>query len=442
MLGTVTEKFQNLATRLSRKKTLTEENIRDAVRDVRLALLEADVNFGVVSRLVKRVKEKAIGETNIKSVSTGDQFIKIVHEELVALMGGEEPKLHMKGDPAVIMLCGLQGAGKTTTCAKLALHLKKKQYGKNPLIAACDLQRAAAVHQLKILGESVEIPVFSLEGEKSPLKVAKKAYKHAKENGHDLLILDTAGRLHVDKELMRELTAIKKELNPQEILFVASASMGQDAVKAASAFDEAVGLTGSILTMLDGNARAGAAISILEVTGKPLKFEGVGEKLTEFQHFNPSSMADRILGMGDVINLVKQAEEHFDIEESEKLEKKLRKAEFTFGDFLKQMKAIKRMGSIKGLMKMLPGTSGMGNLDLSEKEFTQTEAIILSMTPDEREDVVELLPSRRRRIAKGSGTNIDRVNSIIKRFKQMKKFLKKIPKSEKKLSKLAGKLAR
>ncbi|MDX8431475.1 MAG: signal recognition particle protein [Candidatus Algichlamydia australiensis] len=442
MLGIITEKFQNLAAKLSREKKLTEENLRDAVREVRLALLEADVNFGVVSSFIKRVKEKAIGESSIKNVTSGDQFIKIVHDELIALMGGEEPKLHLKGDPTVILLCGLQGSGKTTTCAKLAKYLAKKPFEKNPLIAACDLQRAAAITQLKTMGESANVPVFALEDEKSPVKVAKKAYKYAKEKGHDLLILDTAGRLHVDEELMKELTSIKKELNPQETLFVASASMGQDAVKTAAAFDEAVGLTGSILTMLDGNARAGAAISILEVTGKPLKFEGVGEKISEFQLFNPISMADRILGKGDVINLVKKAEEHFDAKESEKLEKKIRKAEFTFGDFLKQMKAIKRMGSIKGLMKMLPGFSGFGDFDVSEKEFTQIEAIILSMTPDEREDHVELLPSRRRRIAKGSGTSLDRVNRIIKQFRQMKKFLKKMPKSEKKLGKIAGKLAR
>ena len=441
MLGAVTEKFQNLAQKLSREKKLSEENIRDAVRDVRLALLEADVNFKVVSQFVQRVKEKAVGEIAIKGVATGDQFIKIVHEELIALMGGEEPKLSLKGDPAVILICGLQGSGKTTTTAKLAKFLTKKPYEKKPLVAACDLQRAAAVKQLQTLGVAADIPVFTIEGETNPLKVAKKAYAHAKENGHDLLILDTAGRLHVDEELMRELTSIKKELNPQEILFVASATMGQDAVKTAKAFDEAVGLTGSILTMLDGNARAGAAISILEVTGKPLKFEGIGEKTSEFQLFNPISMADRILGKGDVINLVKKAEEHFDQKESEKLEKKLRKAEFTFGDFLKQMKTIKRMGSLKGIMKMLPGMSGLGNLDVSEKEFTQIEAIILSMTADEREDRVELLPSRRRRIAKGSGTDIDRVNRIIKQFRQMKKFLKMMPKSEKKLSKMAGKLA-
>jgi signal recognition particle subunit SRP54 len=350
-----------------------------------------------------------------------------VHEELVALMGGQEASFKLDANPAVIMLCGLQGTGKTTHAAKLACFLRKKEYQRKPLLAACDLQRPAAVLQLKTLGEQSGTPVFLLEGEKNPVKVAQAAYKHAKEKGFDLLILDTAGRLHIDDALMNELSEIKKAVPPNEILFVASSATGQDAVTTALEFDKRLGLTGSILTMLDGDSRGGAAISILEVTGKPLKFEGVGEKMDDLQLFNPKSMADRILGMGDTINLVKKAKEIISEEEAEKLEEKMRKASFTYEDYLKQIQAIKKMGSLKKLMKMIPGMSKLPEFDMQESEFFKIEAIILSMTARERQEKDEIDISRAKRIARGSGVQLDEVHKLKKSFKQTKQFFKNIP---------------
>ncbi|NGX39387.1 MAG: Signal recognition particle protein [Chlamydiae bacterium] len=426
MFDTLAKNFTQLFSSLASKKKLTEENISDAVRKVRLALLDADVNYGVASALVKRIKEKALGDEVRGSVTPDQQFIKVVHEELIALMGTEESTLKLTGHPSVFLLCGLQGSGKTTTCAKLAAHLMKK--GKKTLLAACDLQRPAAIQQLKLLGSQIGAEVFSLDGEKRPLKVAKKALEKARKEAFDVLIVDTAGRLHIDAPLMKELKELKSSLDPQEVLFVANATTGQDAVKTAKEFDEQLEITGSILTMLDGSARAGAAISITEVTQRPLKFEGIGEHIDDLQVFNPQSMADRVLGMGDVINLVKKAEEHIDEKESEKLEKKLRKAAFTYEDYLSQMGKIKKMGSLKSLFKMMPGLSNMGDFEFSEKEFQKTEAIIQSMTPKERRERVELVPSRRRRIAKGSGTTIDDVNRLVKGFKKLKKLFKSMPK--------------
>lgn len=427
MFDSIAGKFQQLFSSLTGKKKLTEENISDAVREVRLALLDADVNFGVVSTLIKRIKEKALGEAVTKSVSPGQQFIKIVHEELIELMGKEEALLQLKGYPTVILLCGLQGSGKTTQCAKLASLLMKKQYNKKVLVSACDLQRPAAVEQLNRLCLQAGAGFFALEGEKNPLRVAEEALIKARKEGYDVLIVDTAGRLHIDEPLMQELQSMKKRLEPHEILFVASSNTGQDAVKTAQEFDKHLNITGTILTMLDGTSRAGAAISILEVTKKPLKFEGIGEKIDDLQVFNPQSMADRILGMGDVINLVRKAEECVDEEESKKLESKLRKASFTYQDYLKQLGMMKKMGSFKSILKMLPGLPDMGDIDFSEKEFRKTESIILSMTQDEREERVELVPSRRRRVALGSGTDIDDVNRMVKGFKNLKKFCKAMP---------------
>lgn len=427
MFGALTQKFQQLFSGLAGKKQLTEENLSEAVRQVRLALLDADVNYTVASNFVKRVKDKVLGEAVVKSVTPHQQFVKIVHDELIALMGSEEDPLRMKGAPAVILLCGLQGSGKTTQCAKLAAYLKKKEFNKRSLIAACDLQRPAAIEQLKRLGEQIEVPVFSLEGASDPIQVAKAALAKAQIENYDVLIVDTAGRLHIDEELMTQLEKIKALLNPQEVLFVANATTGQDAVKTAAEFDRRIGVTGTILTMLDGTARAGAAISIREVTQKPLKFEGIGEKITDFQLFNPRSMADRILGMGDMINLVRKAQEHIDEEESKDLEKKLMKAAFTYEDYLKQMGMVKKMGSFKGLLKMLPGVPDMGDMDVSEKEFGKLEAMILSMTPAERQEKDELIPGRRRRIASGSGTSIDDVNRMVKGFKRLKQFFKEMP---------------
>jgi signal recognition particle subunit SRP54 len=438
MLGVLTEKMQSLLAKVSGKSKLTEDNIANAVSEVRLALLEADVNYGVTKVLVKRIKEKALGDAVMKSVTPGQQFIKIVHDELVALMGGGEAELNVKDDqPTVVMMCGLQGAGKTTHCAKLAKYLKKNGECKNPLLAACDLQRPAAIEQLKTLGSQIGVDVFTILGETDPVKVAQGALKEAKKNGYDLLIVDTAGRLHIDEELMQQLERVKKALNPTEVLFVANATTGQDAVNAAAEFHKRVAITGSILTMLDGNTRGGAAISIREVTGQPLKFEGIGERMDDIQIFNPASMADRILGMGDTINLVRKAQEHINEDEAKKLEKKIRSATFTYEDYLSQIQMVKKMGSIKSLMGMLPGMSSLKDIDIDDKEFFKIEAIIQSMTPDERSEKCELIVPRRKRIAKGSGTAIDDVNKLAKSFKQAKQFFKNMP-NMKHLEKMMG----
>lgn len=438
MLGTLTDKMHGLLSKLAGKKKLTEENVSEAVSEVRLALLEADVNYGVAKTFIKRVKEKAVGDAVIKSVSPGQQFIKIVHDELVALMGGGEAVLDLKsGEPAVVMMCGLQGAGKTTHCAKLAKYLKKRGECKNPLLAACDLQRPAAVDQLKTLGAQIGVPVFAIPGEKDPVKVAKAALAQAKKEGHDLLIVDTAGRLHIDDELMQQLERVKAVLQPSEVLFVANATTGQDAVNTAAEFHKRVAITGTILTMLDGNTRGGAAISIREVTGQPLKFEGIGEKVDDLQIFSPASMADRILGMGDTINLVKKAQEHIDEDQAKELEKKIRSATFTYDDYLNQIQTVKKMGSLKGLLGMLPGMGALKTLDFDEKEFFKVEAIIQSMTLDERMEKCELIVPRRKRIAKGSGTSIDDINKLAKSFKQAKQFFKNMP-NMKNLEKMMG----
>lgn len=428
MFGTLTGKLQEVFANLSGKRRLSEENLSDAVRQVRLALLEADVHYGVTKTFVKRVKESALGEAVIKSVTPGQQFIKVVHDELQALMGDEERELDLQGKkPAVVMLCGLQGAGKTTHSAKLAKLLKKQGQSQRPLLVACDLQRPAAVQQLQTLGEQIGVDVFAQEGAVDPIAVAKAALARANKDGYDVVIVDTAGRLHIDDELMTQLIALKQVVMPQEVLYVANATTGQDAVNTAKEFDAQIEITGTILTMLDGNTRGGAAISIKEVTGKPLKFEGIGEKIDDIQLFNPSSMADRILGMGDTINLVKKAQEHIDEEEAQQLEQKIRKATFTFDDYLKQIQTVKKMGSLKSLLGMLPGMSKLKEMDIDEKEFFKIEAIILSMTANERKGQCELVPSRRKRIANGSGTKLEDVNKLVKSFRQAKQFFKNMP---------------
>ena len=352
MFDALSKKFQNLFTGFGKNKKITDDNIDEAVREVRLALLEADVNYSVASTFVKRVKEKAIGGQIIKAVSPREQFIKIVHDELVDLMGKEEFHLNFRSKPSVMMLCGLQGSGKTTSCVKIANFLKKKH--KRVLLAACDLQRPAAIEQLKRLANEIKVDVFSIKDESKPTKVVKKAQEKAIEEKYDILIIDTAGRLHIDEPLMEELRDIKKLTGPDEILYVANATFGQDAVKTAEEFDKQVEITGSILTMLDSDARAGAAISIKEVTKKPLKFEATGEKIEDFQIFNPRSMADRILGMGDIINLVRKAKDVADEEDLNNSEKKINLKGFNYNDYIKQMSMIKKMGSIKGLLKMVP----------------------------------------------------------------------------------------
>lgn len=428
MFENLAQKFQKAFSPFLKGQKITEESIQTAMREIRIALLDADVNFSIANRLISAIKEKALGEAVLKSVSAGEQFTKIVHDELEALMGSEERPLNLSKAPSVVLLCGLQGAGKTTQAAKLALHLKKQ--GKTLLLAACDRQRPAAIEQLEQLGKGIDVPVVSAPGEKSALKVAKGALKEAKEQNVDVLIVDTAGRLDIDETLMEELSAIKKALEPTEVLLVASAALGQKAAAMAKAFHESADITGVILTMLDSDARAGSALSILEVSKAPIKFEGIGEKPEDFQPFNPTSMADRILGMGDTINLVRRAEEHFDDENAEEMRRKMEKASFTFEDYLAQSNMIKKMGSIKGLLKMMPGMSGLGDIDLPEERLKQTEAIITSMTLKERRVKCEITFSRRKRIALGSGTSVEEVNRLLKGFKRMKDMMKKLPKNK------------
>ncbi len=430
MFNELTEKFHKLVSKFSKEKSFTEDNIKEAITEVRLALLDADVNFKVVSSLVKNIKEKVIGTQIDKGLAASDAFINIIHEELVALMGGDEVSLSFKKKQTKILLCGLQGAGKTTTCAKLAAYIKREEK-KSVSLVALDLKRPAAIDQLQILGKEAGVLVFAVQGETNPIKVAKQALTIDSE----VVIYDTAGRQNLDDELMDELAEIKDIVKPDYILFVANCGSGQMAVNIAKSFDEKIALSGSILTMLDGSARAGAAISIKEVTKKPLFFEGVGEKINDFQVFNPKSMADRILGMGDVINLVKKMKQEISEEESEAMEEKMRKASLTYDDFLRQMKMMKRMGSLKGIMKMMPG---MGNdaPDTSEAdaEMKKFEAVIYSMTPKERQGEVDLTMGRRKRVAKGSGISLGDVNKLIKKFNQMKEMIKHMPAMQKKFS--------
>jgi signal recognition particle subunit SRP54 len=433
MFQGLTSKLQKLAALLPSRKYLTEDNIAAAVREVRLALLEADVQYQVASRFVKRVKERILGGALLKGVRPGEQFIELIHEELVSLMGSQESVLSLQGPLSSIMVCGLQGAGKTTTVAKLGRYIVKHFPRKKILTVACDLQRPGAVQQLRVLSEKAGLDLFSLDHERDPLVVAEKAFSYAKERGYQVVLFDTAGRLHLDEDLMEELAILKKKVTPQEVLFVANATLGQDAVNTVLEFDRKVGITGSILTMLDGDARAGCALSIFDVTGKPLKFEGVGEAIEDLQLFHPKSMADRILGMGDVVNLVKKAKEHFDEEQSLEMKEKLLTASFTYTDYLKQMGRLKKMGSLSGLLKMIPQVGSLFDTDVSDGQFRQMEALIYSMTPDERSEKVELCIARKKRIAKGSGVPFDQVGRLVNNFKQAKKLFKDMPSMKKKL---------
>ncbi len=426
MFEQLSKKFQTVFSSLAPNRKLTEKNLFDAIQTVRLALLDADVNYGVVKKFIERVKEKALGQKLLlQSISPKDQFIAMIHAELSALMGEKETPLFTQRQMSVFMLCGLQGGGKTTQSAKLALMLKEQN--KKPLLVGCDLQRPAAMDQIETLGMQIDVPVYIDRSAKAPVKVALAAIEHAKKESLDFVILDTAGRMHMDADLMQQLKELKHATCPHETLFVANAATGQDAVNVAKQFDEKICITGTILTMLEGNTRAGAALSIREVTGKPLLFEGTGEKMTDLQPFNPRSMADRILGMGDVINLVKKAERHFEAKESKRLEKKLRKATFSYDDFLKQMRLIKKMGSFKSLSQMIPGVSKISGFQMSDDEMVGIEAMILSMTAQERSGVEELVHPRRFRIAEGSGTSVDQVNRMIKGFKRIKQMMKNMP---------------
>ncbi len=436
MFSALAEKFRSVFAKFGSAKALTENNVQEAIDEVRLALLDADVQYGVVKAFVRRVKEKAIGQKLISAVSPGQLFVKIVHDELVALLGSEEKSLVLRERPAKVLLCGLQGSGKTTYAAKLAHFLKAKSGFQRPCLVACDLARPAAVDQLHTLAQQAGVACFRMEGEKNPVTVAQQALEAAPAQMWDLLIFDTAGRLHVDSQLMEELVAVKETVKPHQVILMLNAATGQDAVRAAGTFAEQVGVTGSCLTMLDGSSRGGAAISLVEVTKQPILFEGHGEKLQDMRPFHPVSMADRILGMGDTINLVRTAQEHFKEDEARELERKLRRSEFTFTDFLGQINTLKKMGSVKSLLTMLPG---MPNLPLEngDKDLKRAEAIILSMTLEEREEHVELSMGRRKRVAKGSGTSLDEVNRLVKMMKQAKQFFKKMP-SMKQLEKMMG----
>ncbi|MBR7116190.1 MAG: signal recognition particle protein [Clostridia bacterium] len=427
MFGTLAEKLANAFKRFRSKGKLIEADVKEGMREVKLALLEADVNFKVVKEFIKTVSERAVGQQVLESLMPAQQVIKIVHEELIKLMGSEAAKLNVSPKPpTVIMMVGLQGAGKTTHTAKLAMHLKSK--GKHPLLVACDVYRPAAVDQLKIVGESAGVPVFSLGTKISPVEIAKAGVEHARKNGFDTVFIDTAGRLHVDEELMRELAGIKAAVNPTEILLVVDAMLGQDAVNVATSFNDLLDITGVILTKMDGDTRGGAALSIRHVTGKPIKFVGTGEKLDALEVFHPDRMASRILGMGDVLSLIEKAEMAYDEKQAIELEKKMREQTFSLEDFLMQMRQLKKMGNLEQIIGMLPGANmgALKNAQLDENQMTRTEAIILSMTKKERLHPEIINGSRRKRIANGSGTSVEDVNKLLKQFEQMKKMMKQL----------------
>ncbi|HPX75565.1 MAG TPA: signal recognition particle protein [Bacteroidales bacterium] len=423
--------FENLSERLERSFKLlkgegkiTEINIAETLKDVRRALLDADVNYKTAKTFCDDVREQAIGQNVIKSLKPNQLMIKIVHDELAKLMGGKAVDINTKGNPAVILMSGLQGSGKTTFSGKLASMLKSKK-GKNPLLVACDVYRPAAIEQIKVLGEQIDVKVYAEEDNKNPVKIAQNSIKHAKMYGHDLVIIDTAGRLAIDEEMMEEIENIKKAVNPQEILFVVDAMTGQDAVNTAKEFNDRLDFDGVILTKLDGDTRGGAALSIRSVVNKPIKFVGTGEKMEAIDVFHPERMADRILGMGDIVSLVEKAQEQFDEEESRKLQKKIAKDQFDFEDFLAQIKQIKKMGNIKDLASMIPGLGkAIKNLDIDDDAFKGIEAIIYSMTLEERRNPSIINGSRRKRIADGSGTTVVEVNRILKQFDETKKMMR------------------
>ncbi len=423
LFSSLSEKLQDTFKRLKGKGKLSEKDIDVAMREVRIALLEADVNFKVVKKFISSVKERALGHEVLESLTPGQQVIKIVNDELVNLMGEKEVGINFAPKPpTVIMMVGLQGSGKTTTSAKLARTLKKK--GRSPLLVACDIYRPAAIKQLEVLGNQLEIPVFS-KGTENPVVIANEAIVHAKENGMDVVIVDTAGRLHIDENLMNELGNIRKEIEPTEILLVVDAMTGQDAVNVAQAFDEKFEITGVVLTKLDGDTRGGAALSIREVTGKPIKFVGMGEKLDALEAFHPDRMASRILGMGDVLTLIEKAQETFDAKKAKEMEEKLRTQKFTLEDFLEQLQQMKSMGPLEDILGMIPGMGKqLKGMQIDEKELVKTEAIIQSMTPQERLKPEIINGSRKKRIAQGSGTKVQDINRLLKQFTEAKKMMK------------------
>ncbi len=440
MFQSLSEKLSNAFKRFKNKGKLTEADIKEGMREVKLALLEADVNFKVVKDFVKTVTERAVGVEVLESLLPAQQVIKIVHEELVSLMGSENSKLEIaSAPPTVIMMVGLQGAGKTTHSGKLASYYKKK--GKNPLLVACDVYRPAAIKQLEVVGEQLGIPVFNMGTNISPVEIAKAGVAHAKKNGHDMVFIDTAGRLHIDEELMNELRNIKDSVSPTEILLVADAMLGQDAVNVAEHFNELLDITGVVLTKMDGDTRGGAALSIRHITGKPIKFIGVGEKLDTIEPFHPDRLASRILGMGDVLTLIEKAEQAYDEKKAAELEKKFRESTFTLDDYLEQMAQLKNMGSLEQMLSMMPGVKpgALKDAKIDEKALAHMEAIILSMTKKERAKPEILDFSRKKRIAAGSGTSVEEINKILKQFDQMKKLMKQFTGNQKQMSRMFGK---
>lgn len=425
--------FENLSERIERslkilkgEGRITEVNVAETLKDVRKALLDADVNYKVAKTFTDTVKNKAIGQNVLTSVHPSQLMVKIVHDELTALMGGETAEISYEGHPAVILMSGLQGSGKTTFSSKLANYLKKKK-NRNPLLVACDVYRPAAIDQLKVLGESIEVPVYSEPESKDPVQIALNAIKEAKAKNYNLVIIDTAGRLAIDEAMMKEIAAIKEAVNPTETLFVVDSMTGQDAVNTAKEFNDRLDFTGVILTKLDGDTRGGAALSIRTVVNKPIKFIGTGEKMEAIDQFHPNRMADRILGMGDVVSLVERAQEQFDEEQAKKLQRKLARNQFDFNDFLAQIEQIKKMGNIKDLLGMIPGVGkAVQDMDIDDNAFKSVEAIIRSMTPKERANPDIINNSRKERIARGSGTTLQEVNRLMKQFEQIRKTMKSV----------------
>ncbi|MBI5402556.1 MAG: signal recognition particle protein [Ignavibacteriae bacterium] len=424
MFEDLTHKFEGVLKKIRGQGKITEKNIDESLREVRRVLFDADVNYKVVNNFIQNVKAKSLGEQVLTSVTPGQLIVKIINDELISLMGSEKADLLFSDDiPSVIILVGLQGSGKTTFAAKLARHLKTK--GRNPALAACDIYRPAAIEQLKVLGKSIDIPVFSIEGERDAVKISNQAVDFARKNARDTLIIDTAGRLAIDEQMMNEVSAIKKATGPAEILFIVDSMTGQDAVNTAKAFYDKLKYTGIVLTKLDGDTKGGAAISIKSIVNEPIKFASIGEKLEAIEPFYPERMVSRILGMGDIVSFVEKAQTEFDMTETAKLEEKLRKNKFDFDDFLAQIKQVKKMGSISSLVSMLPGASAaLKGKEIDEKIFVRLEAIILSMTKKERANPDILNGTRRRRIADGSGTSIQEVNKLIKQFDDMRKMMK------------------